>query len=227
MADSQQTTLRCSSFNGCLVAKHKAQSRRVVTRFSVATLILSSALSRAHHTTHSTPRLDTSTRHQRAPDRARHCSSPARSLSEWHAMWLRVLADTSAQARSIMCGLPVSPSPPSYMVNAPPGYYSLCRPSRDRPSRRRVKAPRRMWPKAFAGAQDDYIPHLRIIDAYGPIARSTHLLNRTQLSQTYFPSLSDRYPGVACSEALCESVSSCLSRCLRDPCTHPSSLCFP
>jgi hypothetical protein len=35
------------------------------------------------------------------------------------------------------------------------------------------------------------------------------------------PSLSDRYPGVACSEARSEPVSNCPSTCPRDPCPPP------
>jgi hypothetical protein len=134
-------------------------------------------------------------------------------------MCLRVSADTGTSARSIMCRLAINPSP---------SIRSLRRRG-DWQVRRRVKAQRRPRPQAFTGAQRVFRTHALYTPRYYRDPQRTRRLSYTIVAPpeshsacaNLLPSLSDRYPGVACSEARSEPVSNCPSTYPRDPCPPP------
>jgi hypothetical protein len=118
-------------------------ARRVVTRFSGATLILSGALSRAHATLRMSKNMNTNMNMNMNMPRTichvKHCYSPARSLMEWHVLagisgyrHVRSINHVQTRYQSISVNtLSPSPrrlaSPPTSESTAPPTAASVYR----------------------------------------------------------------------------------------------------
>jgi hypothetical protein len=194
-------------------------ARRVVTRFSGATLILSGALSRAHATLCMSKNMNMNMNMNmpRTICHVKHCYYTARSLMEWHA-----LAGISGYRRV-------------RSINHVQTRYQFISVNTLSPSPRRLASPLTSESTAPHTSASVYrrlmsIPHsYHIHTLLLPGPQRTRRLSYTIVAPpeshsacaNLLPSLSDRYPGVACSEARSEPVSNCPSTCPRDPCPPP------
>jgi hypothetical protein len=207
--------LECSNFNGCLEAH--VQSRRTSrgdALFRGNAYLIGRPITCSCHTPH-----EHEHEHEHAPNHVKHCSSPARSLMEWHVLagirgYRRVRSinhvQTCYHSISVNTRQPLSPSP-RRLATSPTSESA---------------APR---PQAFTGAQRVFRTHASYTPCCYQDPQRTRRLSYTIVAPpeshpacaNLLPSLSDRYPGVACSEARSEPVSNCPSTYPRDPCPPP------